>query len=89
MYCTQCNTNWARLWSYDEDDNGYEFCPDCYTDKYLVEKKEDEPAYICCKFTGDHIDAKTGKKRDKPHYEPPPFTGWPKWRFRKIPARNL
>lgn len=92
MYCTQCNTNWEKLYSYEEGDESYEFCPTCYTDMHLVERKENQPSFVACKFTGKHFDPKTGKERLNEKIEPPPFNRkkvWIKPKFRTVPARNI
>jgi len=73
MFCTQCHTNWAALWSYDEGDNGYEFCPNCYTDQHLEETREGDQ-FIACKFTGV-INVKTRKRKEEP-MQPGNYKEW-------------
>lgn len=92
MYCAKCNTNWEKLYSFEEGDESYEYCPNCYTDLHLVEKKEEAPAFIACKFTGKNIDPKTGiERQNEQTLEPPPgkFYKYARRKFLTIPPRNI
>lgn len=50
-FCSKCGINWASLWSQDENDETYEFCPICKTDYYL-EDPLDGPLYVFKMFQG-------------------------------------
>jgi hypothetical protein len=66
MFCIHCNINWASLHT-EIDDAGeeqYDVCPQCKSD-WCLEEKKDGPAYLYSRLTGDIIDSKTKKPRDR------------------------
>lgn len=61
VYCSKCKINWARLWSLDNGDETYEFCPYCKTDHYLQDGN-DFVSYIKCQITGKITNIDTGEE---------------------------
>jgi len=89
--CTNCGINWARLKTIDEGQDGYDVCPECYTDNYL-EESEDPDTYIKYPLNGKVISVKTKKEREGTHFEPPADPKFYKYKKRKylsIPKRNV
>ena len=58
-FCKKCNINWARVFTYDQDDESYDYCPCCNSDMDLVPGSPHADAYIKNPFTGHIINVKT------------------------------
>lgn len=89
--CNNCGINWARLKTIDEGQDGYDVCPECYTDNHL-EENEDPETFIKCMFTGKVISVQTMKDREGIHHEPPvdpPYYKYKKKKFLSISKRNI
>lgn len=61
-YCSKCDINWARLWEQTDEanDETYEFCPKCKSDRFL-QPGNDIVSYIKCPVTGKIKNVMTGK----------------------------
>jgi hypothetical protein len=57
-HCRKCNINWAQLFSQDDEDSTYEYCPLCQTDSFLG-PGTDITAYIMDPISGKIIDFDT------------------------------
>lgn len=61
IFCKKCNINWARLYSYDYDDESYEYCPCCGSDLDLVAGSRQADAFIKNPFSGHIINVRTNQ----------------------------
>jgi uncharacterized Zn finger protein (UPF0148 family) len=70
-YCSKCNTNWARLATYDgDDDEQVDVCPVCKTDSFLGDATGTE-ACIYCQITGRIVNPRSGHEKDVAVYKKP------------------
>ncbi len=58
-FCKKCNINWARVYTFDHEDESYDYCPQCGSDMDLVAGSQQADAFIKNPFTGHVINVRT------------------------------